>query len=132
MERAGFPKSLTEGRRLCGRNSRGSSRGQACAQRSCSGQGLVFGAGLKLDLVAASPEASTRYPELSHLIYVDDRSWAACKPYINMCESVWNFWKRESLKLGFKENLAKAQFFHVNCRGRRRLRDTSCDVSFER
>ena len=133
MEHAGLPKSIVEGLALLWTEQRRVILWQGlCSDElqwagSSLPQGDAFSVlALSLTLRLPAMKLQRDFPGLSQLIYVDDRSWAAGNP--SECEAVWNFWKRESTKLGFKENIAKAQFFHVTGSGRRRLRNTSCEL----
>ena len=133
MEHAGMPKAIVEGLRLLWTDQRRVISWQGLCSEDVQPAGSSLPQGdafsvlaLSLTLRLPAMKLQQEHPGLTQLIYVDDRSWAASNP--SECETVWNFWKRESTKLGFKENIAKAQFFHVTGSGRRRLRNTSCEA----
>eukprot|EP00435_Cladocopium_sp_Y103_P039369 s1164_g10.t1 len=81
---------------------------------------------LALSLLLRVPvlKLQARFPRLLQVIYVDDRTW--CCDSAAECAEVWDFWQHESVRLGFRENHSKAQFFHRTVQGRKALRTRGC------
>jgi hypothetical protein len=70
-------------------------------------------------LVAPVRDIQRRFPTIEQVVYVDDRSWAARGAEESReVEQAWAEW---SMRLGLRENTAKAQHFAFTKRGRRRL-----------
>jgi hypothetical protein len=78
-------------------------------------------------LLPAAAAVQRDVPDTTQVIYADDRSFAC--PSAGKVAQVARVWADWAVKLGLSENQAKAQFFHPQAAGRRRLTEAGFDAA---
>ena len=70
-------------------------------------------------LLPAVYDIRSKEPRAEQVVYADDRSFAASTAEgVARIANLWSAWAE---RLGLLENSTKAQFFHANVAGRRKL-----------